>query len=230
MTRGTASVHYLGPYNLGTDHREPHLRGGWAVAWMLCALGLVLVSALLPMTVWQLPLAVPISGVHLLMLGCLSAATLAFKLPLGKIVRRLFAIMAILASWGLIWVICASWEIGIRRGTELLVRGTTSGFVLFFTAELLSLDGMLAALARLRVPGLFLASIQAMCRFHHVLSREGQRMKRAREAREFSKPGLVERVGNAGQLVGAILFRAVRRSERVHAAMVARGFEDLTNP
>jgi cobalt/nickel transport system permease protein len=64
-----------------------------------------------------------------------------------------------------------------------------------------------------------------------VLADEGGRMTRARDARSAGRPeggggGSIRwRAAVTGRMVGSLFLRAYERSERIYAAMQARGFE-----
>ena len=70
-----------------------------------------------------------------------------------------------------------------------------------------------------------------MYRYLAVLTDEGSRMLRARDARSAAGPtgrggGSIRwRATVTGRMVGSLFLRAYERSERIYAAMQARGFE-----
>jgi cobalt/nickel transport system permease protein len=86
------------------------------------------------------------------------------------------------------------------------------------------------ALRALRVPAIIVSIISFMYRYLAVLTDEAGRMKRARHARSAAAPqgrsggSLVWRAKVTGAMVGSLFIRAYERSERIYAAMLARGF------
>src|SRR5439155_20976728 len=88
------------------------------------------------------------------------------------------------------------------------------------------LPELLQALARLRLPPLFVTLLALMLRYLAHLEGEAARMMRARDLRGVS-PTLRERARVAGCMVGSLFLRSVERSERVSVAMQARGFTAL---
>jgi cobalt/nickel transport system permease protein len=88
-------------------------------------------------------------------------------------------------------------------------------------------DGLRA----LRLPRIMVAIISFMYRYLGVLSAEAGRMNRARAARSAAVDGrraggsLRWRAGVTGSMVGSLFLRSYERSERVYAAMQARGFD-----
>ena len=83
---------------------------------------------------------------------------------------------------------------------------------------------LLSALDRLWVPKAFTATLMFMERFLSIVVDELHRMTIARRARSFRKRGgLSARV--AATLTGVLFTRALERGERVHAALLARGWD-----
>jgi cobalt/nickel transport system permease protein len=78
------------------------------------------------------------------------------------------------------------------------------------------------ALERLGMPRVFAVQLLFLYRYIFVLADEGGRASRARELRSFGKRGAT--VGSYGSLVGHLLLRTWQRAERVHMAMLGRGF------
>jgi cobalt/nickel transport system permease protein len=93
---------------------------------------------------------------------------------------------------------------------------------------------LIRALERLRVPRVLAATVFFMYRYLFVIGEEGQRLMRAREARSAhpavpgaTSPGgsLAWRARVLGNMVGALFIRSFERSERIYAAMQARGYD-----
>ena len=89
---------------------------------------------------------------------------------------------------------------------------------------------LIDALRELHVPRVMVAIISFMYRYLAVLTDEGSRMTRARDARSALGPrgggGSIRwRATVTGRMVGSLFLRAYERSERIYAAMQARGFE-----
>jgi cobalt/nickel transport system permease protein len=80
-----------------------------------------------------------------------------------------------------------------------------------------------AGLERLGVPQLFVTQLLFLYRYLFVVADEGSRMVRSVRLRSAGAEGLSLRV--YGSLVGHLLLRSMDRAERVHRAMVARGFD-----
>ncbi|MYB42316.1 MAG: cobalt ECF transporter T component CbiQ [Chloroflexi bacterium] len=90
---------------------------------------------------------------------------------------------------------------------------------------------LLRALRTLRVPKLLVATVEFAYRYLFVVGAEASRMLQARASRSGALEGrragggLRWRARVAGHLVGTLFVRSLERSERVHAAMRARGYD-----
>jgi cobalt/nickel transport system permease protein len=89
---------------------------------------------------------------------------------------------------------------------------------------------LIDAMRDLRVPRILVAIIGFMYRYLAVLGEEATRMLRARSARSAAATAtaggsLVWRASVTGHMVGSLFLRSYERSERIYAAMQARGFE-----
>lgn len=83
---------------------------------------------------------------------------------------------------------------------------------------------LLVALRRLGVPATLVATLQFMYRYLFVLTEELERMVQARRARTFRRTGRLD-WGLLTGLIGVLFLRSYERGERVHAAMLARGWD-----
>jgi cobalt/nickel transport system permease protein len=88
------------------------------------------------------------------------------------------------------------------------------------------IDGLRA----LRLPAIMVSIISFMYRYLAVLGDEARRLLRARDARSASVDGrsggsIRWRAAVTGRMAGTLFLRSYERSERIYAAMQARGFE-----
>jgi cobalt/nickel transport system permease protein len=83
---------------------------------------------------------------------------------------------------------------------------------------------LLSGLGRLGVPAILVSTLHFMIRYLHVLSDELSRMAQARRSRTFRRSGRLD-WGLLTGLIGILFLRAFERGERVHAAMLARGWD-----
>jgi cobalt/nickel transport system permease protein len=69
-----------------------------------------------------------------------------------------------------------------------------------------------------------------MYRYIFLLAEESLRMTRARDSRSAvleRQPSPIFQAKTTGSMIGSLLLRSFERSERVHQAMVARGYQGV---
>jgi cobalt/nickel transport system permease protein len=90
---------------------------------------------------------------------------------------------------------------------------------------------LLRAMRSLGVPRILVATVSFMYRYLFVIAEEAQRLLRARDSRSAGLEGrkcggsVWWRAGVLGHMVGSLFLRSYERSERVYAAMQARGYD-----
>lgn len=118
---------------------------------------------------------------------------------------------------------------GLREFVTIALKSWVSVQAAFLLAFTTRFPDLVEALRRLRVPRLLVAIIGFMYRYLAVLTGEASRLNRARLSRSAVVEGrgggsIRWRAGVAGGMVGSLFLRSYERSERVFAAMQARGF------
>ena len=88
---------------------------------------------------------------------------------------------------------------------------------------------LLVGLERLRVPRVFVAITGSMMRYAEVITGEMRRMKIARQSRGY-EPRWMWQSKAVASSAGALFVRSYERGERVHLAMLARGFTGTMPP
>jgi cobalt/nickel transport system permease protein len=124
------------------------------------------------------------------------------------------------------WTITAQ---GLDRFLSLMLRSWIAIQAAILLTAATPFPDVLWALGALRFPRLLVATMGFMVRYFFVLADETARMLRARAARSAQlagrrKPSPLWQGRVAGNMVGSLFLRALERSERVHAAMLARGY------
>jgi len=119
---------------------------------------------------------------------------------------------------------------GLRRFLTILAGSWLSVQVALLLAFTTPFHDLVDGLRELRIPRIIIAIISFMYRYLAVLTDEGARMLRARDARSAAGVGTAGgsirwRATVTGRMVGSLFLRAYERSERIYAAMQARGFE-----
>jgi len=108
---------------------------------------------------------------------------------------------------------------------SLFVRSTLTVGAAFILVGTTGFTAVCQALQRLGTPQLFAVQLLFLHRYIFVLADETCRSSRARELRSCGKKGLG--VASFGSLAGHLLLRTWQRAERIHTAMLARGFVGL---
>lgn len=98
--------------------------------------------------------------------------------------------------------------------TAMLVLIATTGF-----------NSVCMALEKLGMPTIFAVQLLMLYRYIFVLIVEGQRMYRARAIRSFHKGRMDMRTFS--YLIGQLLLRTIDRGQRIHQAMLCRGFDGI---
>lgn len=86
-----------------------------------------------------------------------------------------------------------------------------------------SFTGVCLALERLGAPRVFVLQLLFLYRYLFVLIDEGARLNRAQTLRSFNGRGRGLKV--LGSLLGQLLLRTLDRAQRIHMAMLCRGFD-----
>ena len=105
---------------------------------------------------------------------------------------------------------------------SITVRGLYAVQALLLLTENCGFIGMCRALRRLHVPSFLTTQMEMAYRYCGVLMQEAQNMRRAREARGYGRKTMDLRTW--GVMIGQLFLRSVDRAQRVHQAMLMRGF------
>ncbi|MCI3224741.1 cobalt ECF transporter T component CbiQ [Streptomyces sp. NP-1717] len=135
------------------------------------------------------------------------ALLMPFVVP-GDQVRFLGLSLSVPGLWG-------AWNV-LAKGT----LGVAASVLLASTTELRAL---LLGLQRLRLPPMLVQIATFMIRYGDVITDELRRMSIARRSRGFEARG-VRHWGVLGKSAGALFIRSYERGERVHLAMMSRGY------
>jgi cobalt/nickel transport system permease protein len=104
----------------------------------------------------------------------------------------------------------------------LFIRSTLSVSAVFILIATTSFAGICQALERLGLPDIFATQLLFLYRYIFVLAEETARISHARELRSCGNKG--RGTASFSALTGQLLMRTWQRAERIHNAMLARGF------
>jgi len=225
-------IHYQDPYCAGGSI----LHGLDARVKFVLTLAFILITAATPVGAWP---------VYILLFALVLSAAIASELGATYAIRRAaYALLFVLAALPTMVTTPGPALLVVRlgRGSLVLTAPGVERFVSILLKSWISVQAaallvattpftdLLTAMRALRVPRLLVAIFGLMWRYLFVLADEALRMTRAREARSADPNGrgggtLVWRAQVTGAMVGSIFLRGYERSERIYAAMLARGYD-----
>ncbi len=112
---------------------------------------------------------------------------------------------------------------GLWAAWGILAKATLGVLAAIILAATTRSRDIVSGLAALRLPPVMVSITMFMLRYMHVVSDEMHRMGVARESRGFQATGL-RSWPVLGQSAGALFIRSYERGERVHLAMLSRGY------
>ena len=113
---------------------------------------------------------------------------------------------------------------GLEAGIALVVKGTLGVLASLTLAATTEPQELLTGLERLRMPQQLVQIMAFMVRYLDVVTGEMQRMKVARESRGFTARN-PRHWPILARSAGALFIRSYERGERVHLAMLSRGYD-----
>lgn len=121
-------------------------------------------------------------------------------------------------------------DAGIVAAATVMAKAWLSVQTMMALMATTHVSELLMALAALRLPPVLIMTLGMAYRYLFILHDEALRMLRARDGRSASLPNqragrtVLWRATITGQMVGTLMIRAYERSERIYAAMLARGY------
>lgn len=115
-------------------------------------------------------------------------------------------------------------EPGLWSAWNILAKATLGVAVSVLLAATTRSGELVAALGRLRVPGLLVQIASFMVRYVDVVTAEAARMRTARAARGF-RPSHLGSWPDLARSLGTLFVRSYERGERVQVAMLSRGYD-----
>jgi cobalt/nickel transport system permease protein len=165
--------------------------------------------------------------------ACVAGAAAVSQIRPGFVLRRLLVVVPFIAFAVLIPFVASGERadvLGVAVSREGLwgawnviakaTLGASASIVLAATTEV---PRMLTGLTRLRVPPVLTAIASFMVRYLEVIAGELGRMRTAMLARGYA-PRWLWQARPVATSAGTLFIRSYERGERVHAAMLARGY------
>lgn len=162
-----------------------------------------------------------------------AALIAAGNLPLNYIVRKILLLCPFVIMVGIFnpfidrSTVVQLGAIGISGGwlsfVSIIIRSTLTVGTAFVLLALTGFPSICMALEQLGMPRPFTVQLLFLYRYIFVLTDEAGRASRARELRSCGKKG--QGMTSFTALVGHLLLRTWQRAERIHVAMLSRGFD-----
>lgn len=112
---------------------------------------------------------------------------------------------------------------GVPAALSVLCKGYMAALLLAMLTATTPLSELLWSLRELKAPHALNTILGMMYRYTNLLSEEYARMERARDCRTVQPLGK-RRIAVYGHQFGTLILRSWDRADRVHAAMLSRGF------
>lgn len=153
-------------------------------------------------------------------LALLAALILAARVPLTLLAARAALVLPFAGTLAVV-----NWFHGdASRAAAVLGKSYISALAVLFLLATTPLHALLRGLELLRVPRFFLMVAQFVYRYLFVLSEQAQHMLQARRCR--APRGTRQPLASAAAgAIGVLFARSYARAERIHQAMLARGFQ-----
>ncbi|MBD1911546.1 MULTISPECIES: cobalt ECF transporter T component CbiQ [unclassified Leptolyngbya] len=224
------ALFHTGVFHLDQDSQ---LASPWhrlvAPSRVLCALLFVFATSLTPNGYWAVW---GVYGLGLLLLLLLS------RVNLGRLLRRV-GVESVFLGAVLLGTLFRDggtvlWQWGWLRITSegLMVLGSV-GLKSLLSLMMLNLlvlttpvPDLLQALVTLKMPPLLVSTLAAMYRYTALLVGEFATMRRAAASRNLMNRQRYQRLV-IGNMIGALFIRTYERGDRIHQAMLARGYTGL---
>ena len=135
----------------------------------------------------------------------------------------LFAPLSQLSSWS-VEAVVAAYRSGWALTLDIVVKAYVAAFLVSAVMRSMSLETFIDALARLRVPAIFIMLFTFLYRFTDLFRDEIRIMRDAARSRAPFLHGW-KLLAFYGRMSGNLFVRAYERGEQIHAAMLSRGYD-----
>ena len=144
------------------------------------------------------------------------------QIPLGYLVGRTLIILPFV----LLAAVAAPWTNGFEgaRFLALLLRAMLCLLLLLLLTSTTPFGELLRGFRKLGCPRILVLNLGFLYRYLFVFTEEVLRMRQARDCRRVGQAPLLAELRLIGSMLGALLLRSFERAERMHLAMLSRGY------
>lgn len=141
------------------------------------------------------------------------------QVPLNYILGRMLLILPfiVLASLAVPWR-------GYLGVWILFVRAILCLLLLILLTNTTRFIELLRGLRKMGCPQILVMNLSFLYRYLFVLTEEAMRMKQARDCRRVTRAPFFEELKVLSSMLGTLLIRSFERAERMHGAMLSRGY------
>jgi cobalt/nickel transport system permease protein len=166
-------------------------------------------------------LCIPVGSGSLFFVYFFAAAILMgiSQIPLGYIVGRTLIILPFIMLVSL----AAPWK-GYAGFGPLFIRAILCLILLILLTNTTRFVELLRGLRKFGCPQILVMNFGFLYRYIFVLTEEAMRMKQARDCRRVRRAPFLEELKMLGSMLGTLLIRSFERAERMHSAMLSRGY------
>ena len=190
-------------------------------AWKVAG---ALLSILLLLPISRVAEMAPVWSVtYLLLAGALTVLAIRARLPFTLLLKKTLVVVPFVFLIVLLNAVVTGFQ---WAHLHLALRGVLSIWILVTLISTTRLSAILNVLARWRVPRVLLLTISFIYRYYFILKDEYESMVLALKARGVRQNWL-HRLSMLATMTASLFIRSYERAERVHQAMVMRGFNGV---
>jgi cobalt/nickel transport system permease protein len=141
------------------------------------------------------------------------------QVPLNYIAGRTLLLLPFI----LLASLAAPWK-GYFGFGALLVRAILCLILLILLTNTTRFAELLRGMRKLGCPQILAMNLSFLYRYLFVLTEEAMRMKQARDCRRTASAPFKEELKLLSSMLGTLLIRSFERAERMHSAMLSRGY------
>jgi cobalt/nickel transport system permease protein len=141
------------------------------------------------------------------------------QIPLNYIVGRTLVILPFIV----LATLAAPWK-GYAGLGILFIRAILCLVLLIVLTNTTRFIELLRGLRKFGCPQILVMNLSFLYRYIFVLTEEALRMKQARDCRRIGRSGFRNEFKILSSMLGTLLIRSFERAERMHCAMLSRGY------